>query len=65
MRRTLVALAVVGLPFGAVAATAAPASAQQCQPDDPPASCLCPVTAKLVNGVSRKVTGQDAVACTQ
>lgn len=69
MRKALAALTIAGLPFGMIAATASPASAYECEyavSEDIVVDCnRCEETAGAINKVSRKVTGQDAVACLQ
>ena len=69
LRKTLAALTIVGLPFGMIATTAAPAMAYECEyalSDDIVIDCnRCDETAGAINKVSRKVTGDDAVMCLQ
>lgn len=67
MRKTLAALTIAAVPFGVIAATASPAAAYQCEiaiDDTHSVNCNpCPTTAKVVNGVSNKVLGDDLVYC--
>jgi len=62
MRKVLAALTIAGLPFAAITITATPAAAG-CSIEDGIDCDVCPITSKVINGVSRKVTGRDAVYC--
>ena len=67
MRKTLAALTIVGLPFAMIATTATPAAAYECEyavSEDIVVDCnVCPATAKVINGVGNKLTGNDLVHC--
>ena len=69
MRKTLAALTMVGIPFGMIATTSAPALAYECEyalSDDIVIDCnRCEDSARVINGITRKVTGNDEVQCLQ
>ena len=67
MRKTLAALTMVGIPFGMIATTAAPAQAYECEyavSEDIVIDCnRCEESAAAINKVTRKITGNDEVQC--
>ena len=67
MRRALAALTIAGLPLAFVTTTAAPAAAYECEmaiSEDIVVDCnACHYTEPAINGISRKLTGQDLVHC--
>lgn len=56
-------LMLVGVVAASTFLIAAPVAAEECRPDD--GKVCCKTTADKVNGVSRKLTGQDVLSCTQ
>ena len=67
MRKTLAVLSIVGLPFAMIATTAGPAQAYECEyavSEDIVIDCnRCEESARVINGLSKKLTGDDAVQC--
>ncbi len=69
MRKTLAVLTMAAIPFGVIATTSAPALAYECEhqiSDDITIDCnRCEESSRVINGITRKITGNDEVQCLQ